>query len=198
VSTFVGHALAPVILYAATEPGPVPRRALWPLALVAMAWAPDVDYLLRSLILPGDPPVRVTHSILGSLAVPALVIAILAMRGARGTMLRLRAMQAAAAGLSHVLLDLLVGVTPAALLWPISHATVRLAGGILPSAGRLSPGNPYLYRNLLIEIGVLLPILEMAVLLRAEPKSRARRLIAVGGLGAVSICFMLLSAALPR
>jgi len=198
VSSFVGHALAPVILYAATEPGPVPRRALWPLALVAMAWAPDADYLLRSLILPGDPPVRVTHSILGSLVVPALVVAILAMRGLRGTMLKLRGFQAAAAGLSHVLLDLLVGVTPAALLWPLSRATVRLAGGILPSAGRLSPGNPYLYRNLLIEVGVLLPILGMAILLRAGPAFRARRLIAVGGLGAVSIGFMLLSAALPR
>jgi membrane-bound metal-dependent hydrolase YbcI (DUF457 family) len=194
----VGHALAPVILYAATEPGPVPRRPLWPLALVAMAWAPDADYLLRSLILPGDPPIRVTHSIAGSLVVPAIVIVFLAMRGLRGKMLRLRAMQAGAAGLSHVLLDLLVGVTPAALLWPFSSATVRLAGGILPSAGRLSPGNPYLYRNLLLELGVLLPILGIMVLLRAEPKSRARRLIAVGGLGAVSICFMLLSAGLPR
>jgi membrane-bound metal-dependent hydrolase YbcI (DUF457 family) len=198
VSSFVGHALAPAILYAATEPGRIPRRALWPLALVAMAWAPDVDYLLRALILPGDPPIRVTHSILGSLVVPAVVVAILAMRGVRGTTLRLRAMQAAGAGLSHVLLDLLVGVTPAALLWPFSSATVRLAGGILPSAGRLSLGNPYLYRNLLIEIGVLLPILGMAILLRAEPKSRARRLIAVAGLGAVSICFMLLSAGLRR
>jgi inner membrane protein len=198
VSSFVGHALAPVILYAATEPGPVPRRPLWPLALVATAWAPDVDYLLRSLILPGDPPIRVTHSVLGSLVVPALVVAILAMRGVRGRTLRLRATQAGGAGLSHVLLDLLVGVTPAALLWPFSSATVRLAGGILPSAGRLSLGNPYLYRNLLLEIGVLLPILGMVILLRAGPKSRARRLIAVGGLGAVSICFMLLSAALPR
>ncbi len=107
-------------------------------------------------------------------------------------------MQAGAAGLSHVLLDLLVGVTPAALVWPFSRATVRLAGGILPSAGRLSLGNPYLYRNLLIEAGVLLPILGMAILLRAESTSRARQLIAVGGLGAVSIGFMMISASLSR
>jgi inner membrane protein len=198
VSSFIGHALAPVILYAATEPERIPRRALWPLALVAMAWAPDVDYLLRFLIITGNPGIRVTHSILGSLALPAIVVAVLAMRGMRGRMLRLRAFQAAAAGLSHVLLDLLVGVTPAALLWPFSSATARLAGGILPSAGRLSLANPHLYRNLLLEIGVLLPILAMVILLRAESTSRARRLIAIGGLGAVSICFMLLSAALPR
>ena len=144
MSSFAGHALAPVILYAATEPGPVPRRALWPLALVAMAWAPDIDYLLRSLILPGDPPIRVT------------------------------------------------------LLWPFSRWTARLAGGILPSAGRLSIDNPYLYRNLLLEIGVLLPVLGIVILLRAESASRARRWIAIGGLGVVSICFMLLSASLPR
>ncbi len=198
MSSFVGHALAPVILYAATEPGRIPRRALWPMAMVAMAWAPDADYLLRSLILPGDPPIRVTHSVIGSLVLPTIVIAVLAARGLRGRMLRLRGMQAGAAGLSHVLLDLLVGVTPAALLWPFSRVTVRLPGGVLPSAGRLSLGNPYLYRNLLIEIGVLLPILGIVILLRGESTSRARRLIAVGGLCAMSICFMLLSAALPR
>ncbi|HEU4451683.1 MAG TPA: hypothetical protein VFR81_01445, partial [Longimicrobium sp.] len=81
MSSFIGHALAPIIVFTATEPGRVPRRALWPLALVAMAWAPDVDYLLPFLIITGNPGIRVTHSILGSLALPAVVVAILALRG---------------------------------------------------------------------------------------------------------------------
>ena len=198
MSSFVGHALAPVILFVASEPGRLPRRLRWPLVLVALALAPDVDYLLRFLILPGSPSVRTTHSLAGSLALPAAVVLVLALRGVRGGTLRLRAFQAAAAGLSHVALDLLVGVTPAALLWPFSTWTVRLPGGILPSAGRLSLTNPYLYRNLLLEIGVLLPILGMVLLMRAERGSRARRLAGLGGLGLVSLCFMLLSAALAR
>jgi len=197
MSSFVGHALAPVILYAASEPGRAPRRSGWLLVLVALALAPDVDYIVRALILPGPPPIRVTHSLLGSLALPAVVVLVLRLRGVRGGALRLRALQAGAAGVSHVVLDLLVGVTPAALLWPLSRWTVRLPGGVLPSAGAISLTNVYFYRNLLIELGVLLPILGMVILLRSE-RSRTGRLIAVGGLGLVSICFMLLSAGLSR
>lgn len=198
MSSFVGHALAPMIVLAATEPRCAPRRWGWPLVLVALALAPDADYVVRALILPGAPPIRVTHSLLGSLALPAAVVAILAVRGMRGRQLRLRALQAAAAGLSHVALDLLVGVTPAALLWPLSTWTARLPGGVLPSAGRIALANPYLYRNLLIEIGVLLPLLGMALLTRSEPGSRPGRLLRLGGLGLVSLSFMLLSASLHR
>lgn len=203
MSSFVGHALAPVILYAATEPRgadsiDAPRPRLWLAALVLLALAPDADYLVRALILPGSPPIRVTHSFLGSLALPALVLLVLMAMGVRGRPLRLRGFQAASAGLSHVLLDLLVGVTPAALLWPFSSQTFRLPGGVLPSAGHLSFANPYLYRGILLELGVLLPILAMVRLARREGKQGAPGWIAIGALGLVSLGSMLISAALPR
>lgn len=198
MSSFVGHALAPILVYAATEPSDAPRRAGWPLVLVGLALAPDADYLVRSLILPGSPPIRVTHSLLGSLVLPALVVLGMVMMGARGRTLRLRAVQAAAAGVSHVVLDLLVGVTPAALLWPFSTWTARLPLGVLPSAGRLSLANPYLHRNLAIELGVLLPLLAIVLLARSRPRSKTGRWMAMGGLAMVSLAFMLLSARLAR
>lgn len=198
MSSFVGHAIAPVILYAATEPKGAPRRAGWLLVLAALALAPDVDYLLRGLILPGSPPIRVTHSIVGSLALPAIVFLVLILRGMRGRTLRLRGMQAAGAGLSHVALDLLVGVTPAALLWPLSARTFRFPGGILPSAGAISLGNPYFHRNLLIELGVLLPILAIVLLARKRQTPLRTRVLAAGALASVAIACMLISASLTR
>src|SRR5262249_46039986 len=69
---------------------------------------------------------------------------------------------AALAGLSHLVLDFLVGVTPLPLLWPLSAAAFVSPIGVLPSAGRMQILNYYLYRNLLIEVGVLAPILYVA------------------------------------
>ncbi|HEX2202699.1 MAG TPA: metal-dependent hydrolase [Longimicrobium sp.] len=199
MSSFVGHALAPLIAYRATEPEGAPPSRSWPLVLVALGLAPDVDYLLGGLILPGARPVRVTHSLLGSLVLPAaVVLAGMLARRWRRRRLALRGGQAAAAGLSHVALDLLVGVTPAALLWPLSNTTFRLPGGVLPSAGRLDPGNPYLYRNLLLEMGVLLPLLGIVHLLRSNRSGGRKRALAAGALAAVSLASLLLSASLSR
>lgn len=199
MSSFAGHALAPLIALAATEPGGAGPSPRWALVLVALGLAPDADYLARALILPGTPPVRVTHSIMGCLALPAAVaVAGMLFQRWRGRRLALRGAQAAAAGLSHILLDLLVGVTPAALLWPLSSRTFRLPGGILPSAGRLDPGNPYLYRNLLLEMGVLLPLLAIVLLLRSGRAKERRGTLAVGALAAVSLGALLLSASLSR
>jgi hypothetical protein len=72
--------------------------------------------------------------------------------------------QAMLAGLSHLLLDLLVGVTPLPVWWPFSFQRVQLPFGILPSAGGLSLSNPYLYRNTLIELGILIPLSVLVIL----------------------------------
>ena len=68
------------------------------------------------------------------------------------------------ATMSHALLDFLVGAHPVPLFWPV-NAGVTAPVGLLPSAGSLDPGNFYLWRNLLIELGVLGPTFALLVAL---------------------------------
>ncbi|MEM9567034.1 MAG: hypothetical protein AAF974_01910 [Cyanobacteria bacterium P01_E01_bin.34] len=65
-------------------------------------------------------------------------------------------LQIVGAGISHLVLDLLVGVSPVLALWPLSQSPWVLPFGVLPNAGRLQWGNYYLYRDLMIEMGLLL------------------------------------------
>lgn len=163
----MGHSLAAATIYVASRPCvALPRRLFWAGWLIIVASAPDIDYLIPAWRLPGVTTIRITHSLIGCQVVPLATIIALWLMGLRGRELTLRGLQVMAAGLSHVVLDLLVGVTPAALLWPFSLHTFRLPFGILPSAGRLSWTNPLLLRNLLIEAGALGPIFLITWLLR--------------------------------
>ncbi|TXH66816.1 MAG: metal-dependent hydrolase [Lysobacteraceae bacterium] len=76
------------------------------------------------------------------------------------------------AAASHPLLDLAVGAHPLPLFWPFTDSGVSSPIGVLPSAGRLDIANVYLWRNLLLEIGVLLPILASVVVVSREGASR--------------------------
>ena len=80
------------------------------------------------------------------------------------------------ASVSHPLLDLLVGAHGLPLLWPFTDRQVALPFGLLPSAGRLALDNYYLWRNLLIELGVLVPLFGLlAVIARGTaPRMLAR------------------------
>ena len=151
MSSFIGHSLAAATVYVAARP----RNWLWCAWLIVVASAPDVDYLIPALRLSGPLIIRITHSFVGCQVVPVMTWLILWLAGVRGRKLAVWCLQVSAAGLSHVVLDLLVGVTPAALLWPFSRQTYRLPFGVLPSAGRLHWANGLLLRNLLIEVGVL-------------------------------------------
>lgn len=197
MSSFIGHTLAALTLSTWEAPS---RRGhwVWTAWLVVLALAPDVDYALSVLRLPGSPVIRLTHSLVGCLTLPGVTLVWLRLRGERGAAWRAHALQAAGAGLSHVLLDLLVGVTPAALLWPLSRETFRLPFGVLPSAGRLKLSNPLFYRNLLIELGVLVPLCVGFLLGREAGPRSTRRVLLLGMLGLVSLSFMAWAASLPR
>ena len=104
MSSFIGHSLAALTVYAMDRPAR-PLRWGWLVWLVVLALAPDIDYLLAPLRLPGTPIIRVTHSLVGCLTLPALTAAVLALRGERGTRLGWHSLQASCAGLSHVVLD---------------------------------------------------------------------------------------------
>ncbi|MDC0712486.1 metal-dependent hydrolase [Stigmatella sp. ncwal1] len=197
MSSFIGHGLAALTVYAMARPAR-PVHWNWLIWLAVLALAPDVDYLVASLRLPGTPLIRVTHSLAGCLALPALTSAVLFLRGERGARLGWQSLQAACAGLSHVALDVLVGVTPAALLWPFSRATFVFPVGVLPSAGWPRLSNPYFYRNLLIELGVLVPSIASLLLLRHGALGVRARVLWGAGLALLSLGFMVWAASLSR
>ena len=199
MSSFLGHALAGWAAYALTEPRP--RRAagfLWPLWLVFVALFPDLDYGVAALQARHHEGLRITHSLAFALLLPLVTMAVLALRGYRGADLRPRGRQVLLAGLSHLLLDLLVGVTPAPLLWPLSGAEFRLPFGVLPSAGHPRLSNPLFYRNLLIEMGALLPLAGIVHVARSLRPRPPLKYAMSGGLAAVSLLFMAWAYSLGR
>jgi inner membrane protein len=164
VSSFIGHGLAAAaIVLSREDKGSKVLRLSWAGWLVLLAWTPDIDYLIAPL---RDGGIRRTHSVVVVLLLPPVTAVVLWLFGMRGHNLTIHAVEAGAAGLSHLALDMLVGVTALPLLWPMSRTVFRLPFGILPSAGRLDPQNPLLWRNWLIELGVLVPVVTVVWIIR--------------------------------
>ncbi len=103
-----------------------------------------------------------------------------------------RAFQVILAALSHLVLDLLVGVTPLPLLFPLSKIPFKLPWGILPSAGKIALNNYYFYRNLLLEMGVLLPIFILISLINTRDISNHRNRPVTKFFGQFSVIILLL------
>jgi inner membrane protein len=191
MSSIIGHSLAGLTVYLTTTELQINRqvRSLnkynlpWLMWLVAIASMPDIDYLIPSLILQhNNHRVRTTHSFLGALIVPACTILILYLLGKRGKTLKLMSLQAVLAGLSHLLLDLLTGVLPLPLLYP-SLEVFRLPFGLLPSAGKIQLTNYLFYRNLSIELGVIVPlIISSLLIIRDRTLFGKHRLLTATGL----------------
>ncbi len=169
MSSFVGHVACGTAVYLSQTP----PRLRWTLfALVFAAVAPDFDYLALWLFHI-RPELRVTHSLLFCFAIG--VVGALILPGDRTTRTRTGAFLTLSA-CTHLALDLLVGVHPLPLFWPALTTGVASPIGILPSAGHLSVTNYYLWRNLLIECGVLLPVLATLVAVRRTTSLRVSKL----------------------
>jgi inner membrane protein len=205
MSSFIGHSLASLTIYLTTteirsnrQSQVIKHNLLWLLWLVVIASAPDIDYLIPDLILQdAGHRIRTTHSFIGVSIVPACTILALWLSGQRGTIFKLRAGQSILAGLSHLLLDLLTGVLPLALLYP--HLEVfRLSFGLLPSAGKIQLTNYLFYRNILIELGIFIPLLISSILMiRDSNQFGKHRLIIISRL-LVSACFIRWASTLSR
>ncbi|KAF1712727.1 metal-dependent hydrolase [Pseudoxanthomonas sacheonensis] len=161
MSSIVGHGLAGVAVYLACNRAG-DQRALWALpAFVFLVVCPDLDYL-AIWWWHAQPTLRLTHTLAFALAA-SLLMWFLSFE------LRIEAVASVPfpalllASVSHPLLDLLVGAHGLPLLWPFADRQVALPFGLLPSAGRLALGNYYLWRNLLIELGILVPLLGLLV-----------------------------------
>ena len=175
MSSIVGHAGAGVAVYLCSG-GLKDRRAWLALPmLVTLAIAPDFDYLAYWIFgIHAEP--RFTHSL--AFALFASGVAWLLTRAARQTDPRFAGFLACAvAASSHCLLDLLVGVHPVPVFWPLPVAELSAPIGLLPSAGRINMGNFYFWRNLLIECGVLLPVYALCI---ALARGMAARRIGLG------------------
>lgn len=199
MSSFLGHSLAAYSLFSLDrrKRPSTPRRAIWLGWLVVLASAPDIDYLVPALASPAHQGSRITHSIALSMVLPLFSVGVLyfvkGLKSQRG----LLSICAVLAGLSHLALDFLVGVTPLPLLWPLGSAAFASPVGVLPSAGRIQLSNYYLYRNVLIEVGVLAPIFYVArglYLGEVSTRNRVRTLILL----LVAGCFVAWSISLSR
>ncbi len=200
MSSFIGHSLAALSTYIVKKPPTSSnKRRAWLGWLILVASAPDIDHVTRSLHLTYEhQDIRITHSILLSLILPIATILWLIFLGSRGHALIIRSQQVILAGLSHLVLDLLTGVNQLPLLWPFSSQTFKLPFGILPSAGLINPFNYFFYRNLLIEIGVLAPLVTLAYLISHEKNTTRTQQLRIGGLVVISICFMIWAFSLRR
>src|SRR5687768_8341830 len=156
MSSFLGHSLAAYSLASAARHGrgAATTEFAWAGWLIVLASAPDADYLIPALNSRAHQGLRVTHSVAASLVLPLCTVVVLRLVCGDGRKVRSLGVCAALAGLSHLFLDFLVGVTPLPLLWPFSAATFASPAGVLPSAGRVQLSNYYFYRNLLIETGI--------------------------------------------
>ncbi len=170
MSSFVGHAAAGAAIY-------LSQRKLQPLRYnsglamcVLLAVAPDLDYLVSWIARIKIEP-RATHSILFCLGIALLAYVYLqATTNEQNQLASFTTLVLASC--SHLVLDLLVAVHGLPLLWPFTSTEFISPIGLLPSAGRLSFTNFYLWRNVIIELGVLLPAMALFVAVRKHETVR--------------------------
>ena len=199
MSSFIGHSLAAISTYSVEKQPPSLNKIYWLGWLIIIASAPDIDHIVRTLHLTSQhQDIRITHSILLSLLLPFGTIVVLTLLGCKGRSLIFRSQQVILAGFSHLVLDLLTGVNKLPLLWPFSNEIFKLPFGILPSAGGVNLFNYFLYRNLLIEIGVLAPLVYIAFLISHDQNTTRQQQIGIGGLLVSSICFIFWAFSLSR
>ena len=161
MSSFIGHALTAGAVFATRKNIKQDwslSNLIWLCWLICIALAPDLDYVLPFLSTPQNNGLRISHSVAYITVLPIVTVFVLRIWGISGRELVIRTLQAFSAGFSHLVLDYLVGVHPLPLLWPVFNEPFRFEYGLLPSAGTPRLDNYYFYRNLAIELGILLPL----------------------------------------
>jgi hypothetical protein len=161
MSSIIGHASIGIAVYLSQARLSDTQSRYLPPLLVLVAIFPDFDYLLNWLFGISF-QTRITHSLAFCLTLSILIWGSLAPIRAKGSHLS-GIVAFSTAACAHPILDLLVGVHSVPLLWPFTTTELLLPIGLLPSAGHPHFTNYYLWRNLLIECGVLFPFLTFVV-----------------------------------
>lgn len=173
MSSILAHATAGITAYLCSNTW-ADKRSRWALTpFMFLAICPDLDYV-AVWWFDYVPDPRFTHSVLFALVAAVAVHA--ATRSSRTA--RFPTIWLIAAATSHGILDLLVGAHAMPLSWPLP-AEIQVPIGILPSAGALKIGNYYLWRNLVIELGLMLPVYTAMVLLWRGAVRRWHRVMAM-------------------
>jgi inner membrane protein len=195
MSSFIGHSLIAITVFKFADKGNNKRsRIIWLSWLVICALFPDVDYVFIKLQSTHHNGIRITHSIAFSLLLPVITIIFLLLK--RNKQIKVKSIQVILAGISHLVLDMLVGVTPLPLLFPLSNTAVKLPAGILPSAGAINLFNYYFYRNLIIELGIIAPICYL--LFKANSNTLVLNRLKIAALLIIFLSCMLWSLSLNR
>jgi len=202
MSSFVGHSLTAVAVFLARRK---PKEdfswtgLFWLFCLGCAAVAPDLDYFFSFLHKSNYGGIRISNSFAYAMIFPTFVCLGMLLARMPREQFKLRAAQIYIAGLSHILLDYLVGVHPSPLFWPISDLTYVSPIGVLPSAGAISLTNFYFFRNLGIELGVLVPIyLLVFSALWKYPRGASARVAISCLLIAISTVFIVVAVNLGR
>lgn len=153
MSSFVGHGL---VGFSVSKMGKNKFFSFWTGWFLFLAILPDLSYLElwafdRLFIF------KYSHSI--GFIFPFIFLTILFLKFKKDKEILVKSIQTVIASSSHLLLDLLVGVYPKPYFWPFYEKGLKLNFGILPSAGKLDLHNYYLYKNLFIELGILIPFI---------------------------------------
>ena len=131
------------------------------LAVVLFSWMPDMDYGLRSFVAL-DPRVRWSHSFVFVFSIWGVFAGALTLwqrLAWPGVCLRPFLGLALAAVLSHLFMDWLIGSSWGdPLLWPFDMTQYSSPFGILPSSPKFTMSNSHMYKNLLIETGIIGPV----------------------------------------
>lgn len=156
MSSFVGHALIGASIFANCRYRSMGQSIVFLGIGAILALCPDLDYIVLWLVGYEIEP-RYTHSLFFCLCASftALIMIPLIFKDSHS---KIPLGLYFAATFSHLALDLSVAVHPMPLFWPLIDKMVVLPHGVLPSAGQINLGNYYLWRNLLIELGILVPI----------------------------------------
>ena len=184
MSSFIGHSLAALTVSIDNKKNhkdsPYYHYGfLWILWLIIVALAPDLDYIIPFLHPSSNEGLRITHSLFVCQLLPLLTLIYLKFKSKNNTIFWIASIQVIVAGFSHIALDFLVGVTSLPLIYPLSNQVFKLPFGILPSAGKISLLNYYMYYNLGIELGVLLPLSLSYFYIKKSKKFTSKKLFLI-------------------
>lgn len=150
MSSFIGHSLIGFSISRLKS-----KKIGWAIYFMFLACLPDMEYILE-WIFGYKAEMRWGHSIFFIMV--ALLVCALFLKILKVQPFKLLVGLTALSLLSHLILDYFVGVYHNPLLYPLISTGFASPIGLLPSAGKLDLDNYYFWRNLIIELGILLPI----------------------------------------